>query len=160
MKKLNQLVRYLVFQGNELIESIWIIKDKDCDQKEIRANNQIKHLIKLNDIYGLNLYDTPAIFSLFKKCLNQILSKVLIQKHVFQIQNNIQQYQKELLQNNTKLFKQIPFYDIPGDLESKEIRNKTYLYILYKVKQNQKSQVIIKQLHDFDQFIVYVFDIN
>ncbi|CAD8093522.1 unnamed protein product [Paramecium sonneborni] len=135
------------FQGNELTEfNVLLIgpsgsgKTRVVTEKTLGPTIKLeKHLIKLNDTHGLNFYDTPGIFSLFKQCLNQDIIQCFDIIACFPNSEQYKEYIKELLQNNTKLFKQIPFYDIPGDLESKEIRNKIYLQILSQSKRKSKK---------------------
>ncbi|CAD8186386.1 unnamed protein product [Paramecium octaurelia] len=135
------------FQGNELTEFNVLLlgpsgsgKTRIVTEKTLGPTIKLeKHLIKLNDTHGLNFYDTPGILSLFKQCLNQDIIQSVDIIACFPNSEQYKDYIKELLQNNTKLFKQIPFYDIPGDLDSKEIRNKIYLFILSQSKRKSKK---------------------
>ncbi|CAD8084245.1 unnamed protein product [Paramecium primaurelia] len=135
------------FQANELTEfNVLLIgpsgsgKTRLVTEKTLGPTIKLeKHLIKLNETHGLNFYDTPGILSLFKQCLNQDILQSVDIIACFPNSEQYKNYIKELLQNNTKLFKQIPFYDIPGDLESKEISNKIYLFILSQSKRKSKK---------------------
>ncbi|CAK87311.1 unnamed protein product (macronuclear) [Paramecium tetraurelia] len=143
------------FQGNELTEfNVLLLGPSGSGKTRIVTEKTLgptisnekfnfielqKHLIKLNDNHGLNFYDTPGILSLFKQCLNQDIIQSVDIIACFPNSEQYKDYIKELLQNNTKLFKQIPFYDIPGDLDSKEIRNKIYLFILSQSKRKSKK---------------------
>ncbi|CAD8100951.1 unnamed protein product [Paramecium sonneborni] len=135
------------FQGNELTEFNVLLlgpsgsgKTRVVTEKTLGPTIKLeKHLVKLNDAHGLNFYDTPGILSLFKQCLNLDIIQSVDIIVCFPNSEQYKEHIKELLQNNTKLFKQIPFYDIPGELESKEIRNKIYLYILSQSKRKSKK---------------------